>query len=413
MADDVTNKIVDSEGVQIESNEKFDAFTVNNTKLQNEAKQTNALTRELKQLKELSDSKTREQQIIDVLPQIAWTASKNGHIEFFNKRWYEYTGIINAHNLDKSWWNTILEKDHLKMIQFWREVKQEGKSSEIKVRLKTMIEGLFRWHKVSLVPVYNEDGVVIKWIGTATDIHNQMVQTRRLNAKNTELLAINHYLDHFVHAVAHDLRAPVANLKAIFKILPKASENEKNKLIKNMENHIFNMDNVITGLIKVIDAQNNKETFTYGVNVREVISEVINNEQERLSAVKAQIRISVTEELEINYVKPYINAILLNLIHNAIDFRRPDKIPVIVIKGERLNEEYIKLSVSDNGIGIDLIKNKEKLFKPYVRLSTLSKGMGLGLHIIDVMVKRNGGRVEVKSQLDKGTEFILFLKEYE
>ncbi len=412
MADHIKRKIGDAEGVWIKNSDNTDGIILDSITFQKEVKQAKRL-KELKLLKEKSEKDKREQEIINVLPQITWILSRSGQIKFFNKRWYEYTGSVNINNLNESWWDTVVINDHNKIKRAWINAKLHGESFELKVRFNTKIESVCRWHKINLAPVYNDYGKVIKWIGTALDIHDQIVQAKRLDAKTTELMAVNHYVDHFIHAVAHDLRAPVSNLKAVFDILTKASEKERGKLITIMDANIHKIDEVLVGLIKVVDAQGNKDSFSYGINVFNIVSEIINNEQDKLTVAQAQVDINIPEDLKINYVKTFLYAILLNLLNNALDFKSPNQNLHIYIKAERVDEDYIKIYFRDNGIGIDMAKNKEKLFKPFVRFSSQKKGMGLGLHIIDVMVKRNGGWVEVESIVDIGTQFLIFLKQYE
>jgi signal transduction histidine kinase len=70
------------------------------------------------------------------------------------------------------------------------------------------------------------------------------------------------------------------------------------------------------------------------------------------------------------------------------------------------------LRFKDNGIGMDLLRYGNNLFKPFKRFSTKAEGKGIGLHIIKSMIEKNGGRIEVKSEINVGTEFICYLKVY-
>ena len=170
---------------------------------------------ELNVLKQISENTHRDKKIIDILPQIAWTTSAKGEIEFFNKRWYQYTGTKTSSDLNKTWWYATLSADHNAIEDFWKVLIKTGNESDIKIRIYNIKEDTYHWHLVSLVPVKNDYNEIINWIGTGTDIHNEVIQTKQLDTKNTELQAINHYLDHFVHAMAHDLRAPLANIKML------------------------------------------------------------------------------------------------------------------------------------------------------------------------------------------------------
>lgn len=371
------------------------------------------LKEELNFLKQISDNTHRDKKIIDILPQIAWTTSAKGEIEFFNKRWYKYTGAKANTDLNKTWWYATLSADHNAIEDFWNDILKTGKESDIKIRIYNTNEEAYHWHLVSLVPVKNDDNEIINWIGTGTDIHNEVIQTKLLDSKNTELQAINHYLDHFVHAMAHDLRAPVANIKMLTKILSKDTSANKDKLMHNMFYNVEKLDNTIQGIIKVIDAQGNKDPFTKNINLLEIVNEVLSSENDFITNYKANINISISRSLQLNYVKGFIKSIITNLLKNALEYSKESIPPEISISAHRYNSDTIKLIFEDNGIGMDIQTIKNKIFKPFSKFTHQSKGMGLGLHIIDTMVKRNGGKVEVESEINMGTKFILYLKEYE
>ncbi len=371
------------------------------------------LREELKVLKQISENTQRDQKIIDILPQIAWTTSADGNIEFFNKRWYKYTGITEITDLNKAWWQATISSDHNAIEDFWKELLISGEEADIKIRIFNVNDNSYHWHLVSLVPVKNNSNEITNWIGTGTDIHNEVIQTKQLDTKNTELQAINHYLDHFVHAIAHDLRAPVANIKMLTQILNKDNIVNKEKLIHNMCYNVDKLDNTITGLIKVIDAQGNKNPFTKNISLLDVVKDVLKSENNFITNYKANINILISHSLKFNYVKDFIKSIISNLLKNSLEYSKEFDSPNITISAHRYNTDTIKLIFEDNGIGMDIHTIKNKIFKPFSKFTEQSKGMGLGLHIIDTMVKKNGGKIEVESEINKGTKFILFLKEYE
>nr|WP_319399297.1 PAS domain-containing sensor histidine kinase [uncultured Carboxylicivirga sp.] len=373
-------------------------------------RKTQSLGKELDYLRSVSDESKRAQRIIDVLPQIAWTASESGHIDFFNKRWYEYTATAYQDDLNKLWWKVICRDDHTEMENFWDRIKEKGIASEIRVRIQHQQD--YRWHLISLIPVKDDDNNVVNWIGTGTDVHEQVLQTKQLDKRNAELLAMNHYLEHFVHAVAHDLRAPVSNLKMLAQAIDKAPELDKVKLMSNISGNVNRLDETLMGLIRVIDIQKADEPVSYNINLYAVVDEVLTELEAQLQEKRIEVDITISDKLIFSHVKAFLKVIITNVLSNSIEYCYNHS-AIINIEAHRLDEDTIQLTIEDNGPGIDLQKDRKRLFRPFGKLSQNSKGMGLGLHIVETMVKRNGGYVEIESELNKGTKIHLFLKEYD
>ena len=234
---------------------------------------------------------------------------------------------------------------------------------------------------------------------------------KRLNEIITELNNTNKYLDNFVHAIAHDLRAPVANLKLTEEVFRNANEQQKKKLLSSIHKNINRLDMTLKGLVQIIDTQDNREMSKDGLDVIAIVNQVLAAHQEKINEVKAEVLINKNTEEKIRYVEGYIRSIIRNLLTNALKYTFPGRKPVIEISFDREGDFFI-LSVKDNGPGIDLSKYGKNLFNPFQRISSKTDGMGIGLHIVNNMVTRNGGHIRVESEPGKGTEFILYLKEY-
>jgi signal transduction histidine kinase len=235
---------------------------------------------------------------------------------------------------------------------------------------------------------------------------------KRLTDVNHELNEVNKYLDNFVHAIAHDLRAPVANLKLIQEMLQIAPDESKSELLSSIHENIHRLDSTLKGLVQIIRSQGDKEPGKPDINVVRIINEVIEEQQVQIRAKRAEINIRNSGCQTINYVEGYIRSIIRNMISNALKYADPGRPPRLDIGFDKHDDHYI-LQFTDNGIGIDLNKHGEDLFKPFQRFSSKGKGMGIGLHIVNNMVQKNGGHIEVESKPGKSTKFTVYLKEYQ
>ena len=109
-------------------------------------------------------------------------------------------------------------------------------------------------------------------------------------------------------------------------------------------------------------------------------------------------------------VAAYMDSIILNLLSNAIKYRDSRKKCIIRFSGQEAGR-YYELIVSDNGLGIDLIKNRDKIFGLYKTFHGLKDSRGLGLFMTKNQVEAMGGRIMVESEVGKGTTFrVLFEK---
>lgn len=108
-------------------------------------------------------------------------------------------------------------------------------------------------------------------------------------------------------------------------------------------------------------------------------------------------------------VKPMVSSILYNLVSNAIKYRDAARQPVVKISSHQHNE-FLRIDVRDNGLGIDTVKFKEKLFGMYKRFHSHTEGKGLGLYLVKLQAESLGGKIEVSSEPGSGTTFSVYFK---
>jgi signal transduction histidine kinase len=124
--------------------------------------------------------------------------------------------------------------------------------------------------------------------------------------------------------------------------------------------------------------------------------------------VEIQTDFSATRVVEFNH--NYFESILLNLLTNAVKYRSPDRKPVIKISTEVIEDDGVKLYFSDNGLGIDLERYGDRIFGLYQRFHDHADSKGLGLYIVNSQVRAMGGTIELESEVNKGTTFIITFK---
>lgn len=130
------------------------------------------MAREQDAIQKLQESEQRYRLLIETMPQLVWTASADGTIDYYNQRWLDYTGMTLEESLKTGWQLILHPEDAQKCLDAWAHAVQTGEPYEIQYRLKRA-DGEYRWHLARALPLYDKQGYIVKWFGTCTDIEQQ------------------------------------------------------------------------------------------------------------------------------------------------------------------------------------------------------------------------------------------------
>jgi PAS domain S-box-containing protein len=262
------------------------------------------------------------------------------------------------------------------------------------------------WANLSISKI--RTGAKYNWLLRFIDITDSKYFEEEQERLTKELTYSNSELQKFAYITSHNLRAPVINLVSLLNIYNKENLDDAINpvVIDKVEKSINILNATLNDLIEVVtirDRQDTRET----INFREILDSVKASIESQLVGAGARISADFTAAQEMVYIRNQIHNILLNLFTNSVKYRSPDRELMITVKTERI-DSYVRLSVSDNGIGIDMEKNKNKIFGLYQRFCTEIEGKGLGLYIIKSQVQASGGKIEVESDYGHGTTFRLY-----
>jgi PAS domain S-box-containing protein len=336
----------------------------------------------------LAENEKRFRSILDALPQIAWTSTLNGEVDFYNRKWYDYTGL----DFDTTSWQQVIHPDDLQYnLDMYAAILRSDKPGEFEIREKGK-DDIYRWHLVRIEPLFNELGEIEHWIGTATDID--------------ALKKLQQQKDDFISIASHELKTPITALKASLQLLDKMKDNLSAEMLpklimqsrKSMQKISTLVDDLLNlGRLQQRNLQLNKTTFT--------ISEMLNASCNPISvAGKHVFYISGDKELQVYADEHRIEQVVVNLVNNAVKYA-PDSNEIVFFI-QQINDAA-KISVKDNGPGIPQDKLPH-LFDRYYKVDHAGyqgSGLGLGLYISSEIVKRHGGEIGVESELGKGSTF--------
>jgi signal transduction histidine kinase len=235
-------------------------------------------------------------------------------------------------------------------------------------------------------------------------------QTGDIRKTNLELIEHNSRLEQFAYMISHNLRAPLARFIGLSTILKYSRDAaETTSITQMMVNSAHELDHVIADLSVILGVQKAGSQLVREVDLPQLVQKIRNSLSADIKETRANIQSDFGDVTTLSTIPQYIESILTNLISNAIKYRHPSRTPEILLK-VRDQGEWICMELSDNGVGIDLIQSREKLFTLYQRFHFHVEGKGLGLYLVKTQVEALGGRVEVISQPGVGSTFQIYFR---
>lgn len=267
------------------------------------------------------------------------------------------------------------------------------------------------WINFSMIPVTNKDGEFTHWVSIQRDVTEEKEQEKEREQLIRELTQNNKDLKQFSYITSHNLRAPLSNLTGLLNLIDDINieDPELKEIITGFQKSTHLLNETINDLVKVIIIKDNPSIQKEKVSIREVFENVFNQLSFLISVHKPILKIDLEDVsiLEIN--KSYLESIFLNLLTNAIKYRAPIRQLKVTISTKTEDDNLI-ITFKDNGIGIDLDKNKDKIFGLYQRFHNYPDSKGLGLYLVKSQVESMNGTISVASTVGKGTTFTITFK---
>ena len=370
-----------------------------------------------------------------VMPNQAWTARADGMLDWFNDRVYEYSGAQPG-VLDGEGWTDMVHPDDIGAARDrWERSLRSGEAYDVEFRLRDA-RGAYRWHIARAVPVKNEAGEVVRWIGTNTDIHDQkaLAETleQRVVERTTQLMEAEEALrqSHKMEAIgqlsggiAHDFNNLLAAIGSSLSLIERRLNDGK----PGIERYVGAAQDAVkraAALTQRLLAFSRRAALDpRPIDVNRLIG-----------GLEELVRRSVGPDVDVEVVgaaglwatkvdASQLESAVLNLCINGRDAMAP--------RGGRLTIEtankwlddrsarerdlkpgqYVSLCVTDTGAGMspDVI---ERAFDPFFTTKPIGQGTGLGLSMVYGFVRQSGGQVRIYSELERGTTVCLYLPRY-
>ncbi|MGK4003533.1 PAS domain S-box protein [Sorangium sp. So ce1036] len=351
---------------------------------------------------ELKHSEAQFRLLAETMPQLVWTNRPDGHHEYFNRRWYDYTGTTPEDTAGEGWSRIIHPDERAQALESWREALRTGEPYESQCRLRRA-DGVYCWFIGRAVAARDGSGRIVRWFGTYTDIDEQKRAEEERQRLVQALERSNKELDQFAYVTSHDLKAPlrgIANLSQwIEEDLNDKMTPESRRQLDLLRGRVHRLENLIDGILSYSRAgriREKPEAIDVGKLLREIV-ELLAPPPETRVAIAPDMPTLVTERAPLQQT-------FLNLISNALKHAgRAD--PEVRI-GARDAGPFWEFSVSDNGTGI-APEYHDRIWGIFQTLKARDEveGTGIGLSVVQKIVLSKGGRAWVESAVGAGATF--------
>lgn len=252
------------------------------------------------------------------------------------------------------------------------------------------------------------------------DRHNSLLErsmdlsSQEMREANQQLQRKNDTLDSFVYRVSHDLKSPANNIISMVGMLKEYIDTDAlSPMVLQIINHLENagrkMKVRIDDLLEMSRMERTMHAQPERIDMTELLDDICQDLHLNIEKSKAQISVDVTACPSLLFGRENIYSIFSNLLSNAIKYSSPERRPEVTVRAFE-DEHFYKIEVSDNGLGMDLQRDGSRLFGMFNRLHSHVEGTGVGLYIVKKIIESQGGRIEVRSTLNVGTTFTLYLK---
>jgi PAS domain S-box-containing protein len=358
---------------------------------------------------EIKRSEAKLRQVIDTIPTIAWCNLPDGPNEFLNKSWHEYTGLSWEESHGWGWQSAFHPNDLPALMTRWTEMLVTGQPGEIEARIRRH-DGVYRWFLIKAEP-FLEDGKLVRWYGTSTDIDDRKRAEDALNKARAELAHVAQVttLSTLTASIAHEVNQPlsgiVTNASTCLRMLdsnPPNLEGARETARRTIRdgNRASEVITRLRGLFSRKDVT--FEPFDLNDAVEEVIALLVSELQRNRIALRPDLATDLPVVLG---DRIQVQQVILNLIRNGSDAMSAvdDRPRELHVKTESDEGSQVRLSVKDTGVGFDP-QFESKLFDAFY--TTKGDGMGIGLSVSQSIIESHRGRLWAVRNEGPGATFL-------
>lgn len=367
---------------------------------------------EKKEAEELiAKTQSQYKSLIDTIDGIVWEYNlETSTSTFISKKVESILGYTAEEYISNPtfWEDHIYSEDREFALRISTIVNKKYTNHDYEYRMVTK-KGKVIWIRDIVNFVYENDKPVMAR-GIMIDITVMKEAEKDLSNSFHLVSEQNKRLLNFSYIVSHNLRSHTSNIESIISLIDSAdSEEERNEMMKLLKSVSNSLDDTMIHLNEVININTNISLVIEPLNLNQYINKAKEVLSEQIKLNEVSFIVDVPETALVNYNSAYLESILYNLISNAIRYKHPERKPVITIKLVKKRDKDV-IEISDNGIGINLEKNGNKIFGMYKTFNNNPDARGIGLFITKNQIDAMGGTITVDSTPKVGTTFKIYTK---
>lgn len=376
------------------------SYLVKNNFNHHQLKKTITLSYEHLALKRESEEKSKRiEYILETITDCFYALDHNWTFTYWNRAAEVALGKSKNETIGQTLFEVYPELLNSEIYHKYKRAFEEGKPIQFEYFFPT----LSTWYEIQVDP--SDDGLAVFFRDITRRKRNEAEKEYMIK----ELSKRNSDLKQFSFIASHNLRSPLTNIKAILSIIDYEGLSDSNReLLSLLEESANKLTKTIEDLSAVLLIKNKTEAQLASIKLNDAFYDVFNNVYSEYKDVTLKLDIDFrVESIYTNDI--YLESIFQNLITNSIKYRHPDKELIISVRSAYSENRDIVIEFSDNGLGINLNKNKDRIFGMYQRFHSNVTGQGLGLFMVKSQIVSMGGSVEVESEENVGTTFIITL----
>ncbi|HET6837492.1 MAG TPA: PAS domain-containing protein [Gemmatimonadales bacterium] len=364
----------------------------------------------------LSETARHYQFLADLVPQLIWIADASGSPEHYNQRWVEFTHQDRDLLLQHGWQQLVHPDDLAQTQKLWREtIRTRADRFQMQHRLRRH-DGTYRWMLTTALPYRDAEGRVLKWFGSATDIHDKVMADERLQHAQ-RLQAAGQLAGGVAHEVNNMMTIVIGCGDFVLQAL--GSEHPQRGDVQEMMKAATRASDVTRQLL----AYSRQQVFRVSVlNLNDIVNELV-PALNRLAGSDRHLAVRhIPGEVWARADRGQIEQVLINLVANSRDATGTDGLISIEtgwadfdreqlcqLSGEDIPAgRFARIAVRDNGKGMPP-EVAARVFEPFFTTKPIGQGTGLGLSMVYGIAKQSGGFAEVMSTEGEGTLVAVYL----
>jgi PAS domain S-box-containing protein len=363
--------------------------------------------------RQLRETERQFRTLADTIPQLAWMADPDGSVFWYNRRWYDYTGTT-LEQMQGWGWQSVHDPDELpRVLEKFRAALAAGEHWEDTFPLRRS-DGVMRWHLSRMMPLRDDEGRVVRWFGTNTDVTHERETADKLRSLAAELSEADRRKDEFLATLAHELRNPLAPISNALSILKTSGGDQQafqdtRDILDRQVRHMVRLIDDLLDLSRI--SRNRIELRKEPVELADAIAAAVESCRPAVDEARHELSIELPAQQATLVADPVrLAQVFANLLQNACKYTPPGGRLSIVA---RVDGDRASVAVRDDGVGIpsDMLGRIFDMFTQVEpSLDRAQGGLGIGLTLVKRLVEMHGGAVEARSEgPGRGSEFVVHL----